>query len=97
MIFRVKKYAVICLLTIASILIFSSGQAYVLQGLHLIDLMIEQLGEEQSLYVSQELVFYRSVYPTEIESEESIEESQSLDFTETDLPAEQKIELDDQG
>ena len=80
-----------------SFLFTGGGQAYVLQGLHLIDLMIEQLGEEPSLFVSQQLVFYRSVYPTEIESEETVEESQSLDYTETDLPAEQKIELDDQG
>jgi hypothetical protein len=97
MIFRIKKITVIFCLTIASFLFTGGGQAYVLQGLHLIDLMIEQLGEEQSLFVSQQLVFYRSVYPTEIESEETVEESQSLDFTETDLPAEQKIELDDQG
>lgn len=84
-------------MTLVSFLFIGGVQAYVLQGLHLIDLMIEQLGEEQSLFVSQQLVFYRSVYPDEIESEKTLEESQSLDYTETDLPAEQKIELDDQG
>ena len=97
MVIKVKKITIICCLTIVSFLFAGGGQAYVLQGLHLIDLMIEQLGEEQGLFVSQQLVFYRSVYPTEIESEESVEGFQSMDYTETDLPAEQKIELDDQG
>ena len=91
-----KKLAIICFLAISSILFIGFAQAYVLQGLHLIDLVIEQLGEEQSLFVSQELVFYRSVSQEEIEIEEVVEESQSMDYTEADLPAEQEIELDDQ-
>ena len=95
MVIRLKKITAICFLTIVSFLFIGFAQAYVLQGLHLIDLMIEQLGEAQSLFVSQELVFYRSVSQAEIDSEETVEEFQTLDYTEADLPAEQKIELDD--
>jgi hypothetical protein len=36
-----------------------STHAYVLQGPHLLDLMIEKLGAAESLYVSQALVIYR--------------------------------------
>jgi hypothetical protein len=89
-----KKILTICLITLSSFLFFGPGQAYVLQGLHLIDLMIEQLGKDRSLFVSQELIFYRSVYTEEMDSEEAVEESQTLDYNETDLPAEQRIELD---
>jgi hypothetical protein len=66
----------------------------VLQGLHILDLMIEQLGESQGLFVSQDLIFYRLVSRVDIESSETIEEYPVLDHTETDLPADQKIELD---
>ena len=95
MVIRLKKITAICFLTIVSFLFMGHSQAYVLQGLHLIDLMIEQLGEARSLFVSQQLIFYRSVSQVEIDSEETVEESQTLDYTETELPAEQKIELDD--
>jgi hypothetical protein len=95
MVIRLKKITAICLLTIVSFLFLGLAQAYVLQGLHLIDLMIEQLGEARSLYVSQQLIFYRSVSQTEIDVDETVEEFQPLDYSETDLPAEQKIELDE--
>ena len=65
-----------------------------LQGLHILDLMIEQLGEAQGLYVSQDLIFYRLVSQVDIESTETLEEYQALDNTEIDLPAEQTIPLD---
>lgn len=93
-IFR-KKLLAICFFMIVSGLFLGHGHTYVLQGLHLIDLMIEQLGEARSLYVSQQLIFYRSVSQAEIDVDETIEELQSLDYSETDLPAEQKIELDE--
>ena len=95
MFIRLKKIAIICCLTIVSFLFTGVGQAYVLQGLHLIDLMIEQLGEARSLYVSQQVIFYRSISPAEIDADETVEEIQPLDYSETDLPAEQKIELDE--
>jgi hypothetical protein len=92
-IFR-NKTLVIGLLILGSFFICASGQAYVLQGLHLIDLMIEQLGEGQSLYVSQELTFYRLVSQTDVEMNKYTEEDQTLEYSEVDLPAEQKVQLD---
>jgi len=89
MVIRLKKITAICFLTIVSFLFMGHSQAYVLQGLHLIDLMIEQLGEARGLYVSQDLIFYRLVSQVDIESNETVEESQGLDNTEIDLPAEQ--------
>jgi hypothetical protein len=90
-----KKLVTICFIVLSSFLFMGFAQAYVLQGLHLIDLMIEQLGETQRLFVSQQLIFYRSVTQVEIDFEETVEEFQTLDYAETDLPAEQTIELDD--
>ena len=93
-----KKILVIGLLIFASFFIHVSGHAYVLQGLHLIDLMIEQLGAEaQSLYVDQELTFYRLVSQTDVETDKMIEEGQSPEYTEVDLPAEQNVQLDENG
>lgn len=82
-------------MTIVSFLSIGAAQAYVLQGLHLIDLMIEQLGEAQNLYVSQQLIFYRSISQAEIDADETVEDTQPLDYSETDLPADQKIEIDE--
>ena len=94
-IFR-KKILVIGFLIVGSVFIHVSGQAYVLQGLHLLDLMIEQLGAEaQSLYVSQELTFYRPVSQTDIETDKTMEEDQTLEYSEADLPDEQNGQLDE--
>ena len=91
-----KIILAICFLVIPSLLIHVSGQAYVLQGLHLLDLMIEQLGAEaQSLYVSQELTFYRPVSQTDIETDKTMEEDQTLEYSEADLPDEQNVQLDE--
>jgi hypothetical protein len=95
MIFRIKKITAICFLTIVSFIFLGLAQAYVLQGLHLIDLMIEQLGEAQSLFVSQQIIFYQPVSQTEMDSVETVEESPTPDYTENDLPADQNIELED--
>ena len=91
-----KKPLTICVLVLVAFIINSPVHAYVLQGLHLLDLMIEQLGAEaQSLYVTQELTFYRLVSQTNVETDQTMEERQSLEYAETDLPAEQKDQLDE--
>ena len=92
-IFR-KKFLTICLFILGSFFISGPVQGYVLQGLHILDLMIEQLGEARGLYVSQDLIFYRLVSQVDIESTGTPEEYQALDNTEIDLPAEQTIQLD---
>ena len=90
-----KKLPAICFLIVVSFLILGPVQAYVLQGLHLLDLMVKQLGEARSLFVSQELIFYRSVSQVEIDSDESGEDYQTLDNTAFELRAEEKIEVDE--
>ena len=95
-IFR-KKFLTICLLILGSIFISGPVQAYVLQGLHILDLMIEQLGEAKSLYVTQELIFYRLVSQTDIETDETMEEHQTLDNANMDLPFQQGVQLDENG
>ena len=90
-----KKLLTIGFLILLSFFINGPVQAYVLQGLHLLDLMVKQLGEAQSLFVSQELIFYRSVSQVEIDSDESVEDDQTLDNTVIELQAEEKIEVDE--
>ena len=90
-----KKLLTICFLILLSFFINGPVQAYVLQGLHLVDLMVKQLGEAQSLFVSQELIFYRSVSQVEIDSDESVEDDQTLNNTVIELQAEEKIEVDE--
>jgi len=90
-----KTILAICFLVRPSLFIHVSGRAYVLQGLHLLDLMIERLGAEaQSLYVAQELTFYRPVSQTNVENDRTMEEGQTLEYSEVDLPDEQKVQLD---
>jgi hypothetical protein len=92
-IFR-RKIPAICFLIVISVFIHGPVHGYVLQGLHILDLMIEQLGEAQGLFVSQDLIFYRLASRVDIESSETVAEHPALGHTETDLPADQKIELD---
>ena len=91
-----KKILVIGFLIIGSVFIHVSGQAYVLQGLHLLDLMIEQFGAEaQGLYVAQELTFYRPVSPADVENDKTMDEDQTREFSEVDLPDEQEVQPDE--
>ena len=91
---RLKKILTTSFLIVISVFICGPVQGYVLQGLHILDLMIEQLGKAQGLYVSQDLIFYRLVSQVDIESTETLEEYQAPDNTEIDLPAEQTLPLD---
>jgi len=59
-----------------------------------LELMIKQLGEAKGLFVSQQLIFYRMVSDVDIEKSETADDIQALVNTETDLPAEQNIEID---
>ena len=87
-IFR-KKILTICFFIGISFFINGPVHGYVLQGLHILDLMIEQLGEARSLFVSQELIFYRLVSQVDIDSNEPVAEYQAQDNTEIALPADQ--------
>jgi len=90
-----KKLLAICFLILGSFFINGPAQAYVLQGLHILDLMIKQLGEAKSLYVTQELIFYLPASQTDIETDETMEEHQTLDNANMDLPFQQGVQLDE--
>ena len=63
-----KKFGYILCLFI--VILYCQGlSAYVLQGPHIIELMIEKLGEAESLFVSQKVVFYIIQPPSESISE----------------------------
>jgi hypothetical protein len=93
-IFR-KKLLAICFFVLGACFINSPAPAYVLQGLHLIDLMIEQFGEARSLYVNQEVTFYRDPSQTETETDETQDGLQGMGSAGVDLPADQKAPLDE--
>ena len=92
-----KKILTFCFLAVISLWIIGPVHGYVLQGAHVIDLMIEQLGEAQSLFVSQQLVFYRMASQVDQEITEMEDANQPLDRIETDLPTDQSIEVDENG
>lgn len=56
-----KKTLIVSLIFAASFAFISPSHAYVLQGRHVLDLMIEQLGVAETLFVSQKVFFYRTV------------------------------------
>lgn len=55
-----KKRFVIPSLVVIFIVFVTPIYAYVLQGPHVLDLMIENLGKAKSLFVSHKIIFYRS-------------------------------------
>ncbi len=91
---RFKKILAICFLIVVSFLFLGHVQAYVLQGAHVLELMIKQLGEAEGLFVSQQLIFYRMVTDVDIEKTETADDIQPPVITETELPAEQNMEID---
>jgi hypothetical protein len=55
-----KKRFVIPSLVVIFVVFVTPIYAYVLQGPHVLDLMIENLGKAKSLFVSHKIIFYRS-------------------------------------
>ena len=76
-IFR-RKIPAICFLIVISFFIHGPVHGYVLQGLHILDLMIEQLGEAQGLFVTQDLIFYRLVSRVDSESGDAVADISSV-------------------
>jgi hypothetical protein len=54
-----KKILTVFLVIAVSLAFILPSHAYVLQGRHVLDLMIEKLGTAETLFVSQKLIFYR--------------------------------------
>jgi hypothetical protein len=55
----IKKHLVFPFLVAMIVLFVTPIHAYVLQGPHVLDLVIENLGKAKSLFVSQKIIFYR--------------------------------------
>jgi hypothetical protein len=62
-----KKIVTLAVYFFLIALIIPSTQAYVLQGPHILELMIAELGEAGSLFVKQKLIFYKTELPQEEE------------------------------
>jgi len=58
---NLRKTLSLALVTAISLVFISPIQAYVLDGRHVLDLMVEKLGVAETLYVSQKLISYRIV------------------------------------
>jgi hypothetical protein len=56
---NLKKTLIVSFVFAVSFVFTSAVHAYVLQGRHVLDLMIEKLGVAETLFVSQRLIFYR--------------------------------------
>jgi hypothetical protein len=56
---KLKKILIVFLVFAVSLGFISPIHAYVLQGRHVLDLMLEKLGTAETLFVSQRLIFYR--------------------------------------
>lgn len=61
MTFIIKKALIVSCFIVLLVSYGSPLHAYVLQGRHVLDLMIEKLGPAKSLFVSERLVYYRMV------------------------------------
>ena len=55
-----KKFAVIPIIAVVIVALGSFLYAYVLQGPHILDLTVKNLGSAKSLYVAHKIIFYRS-------------------------------------
>ena len=56
---NLKRVLIISFVFATSLAFISPLHAYVLQGRHVLDLMLEKLGTAETLFVSQKLIFYR--------------------------------------
>ena len=57
---NVKRNHIFAFFIAISVVFVGPIDAYVLQGPHVLDLMIENLGKAKSLFVSHKIFFYRS-------------------------------------
>ena len=87
-----KTLLVFCTIAMLSFYV-SSLQAYVLQGRHVLDLVIEKLGRADTLFVSENLIFYRMAGA--VDEQGPATETDTIATVNTaadDMPAVQKLE-----
>ena len=79
-----KAYLKILVVTLMSLMLAAfcpaNAQSYVLQGPHIIQLMTEKLGQADSLFVSQRVIFY-NVEPQPVVQDEEYSASPDIDTT----------------
>ena len=80
----IKKRLIFPFLVAIIVLFFTPIHAYVLQGPHVLDLVIENLGQAKSLFVSHKIIFYRFGFVDDSEQHSpSSESKQSSDAVDT--------------
>jgi len=82
-----KKRLVFTSLVSILVIFVASTHAYVLQGPHALDLMIENLGKAKSLFVSHKIIYYRAEFVDDLEqlspSSESAHSSDAGDISDS--------------
>ena len=79
MIVEYKKRLVFTSLFSILVVFVASTHAYVLQGPHALDLMIENLGKAKSLFVSHKIIYYRAEFVDDLEQMiKNLEKRESL-------------------
>jgi hypothetical protein len=89
-----NKCVVFPIIAVIFVVLVTPIQAYVLQGPHILDLMIENLGKAKSLFVAQKIIFYRTgiAHDPKLLSPDS-ESIQSSDIVDT--PVDSRLTQDD--
>ena len=89
-----NKCVVFPIIAVIFVVLVTPIQAYVLQGPHILDLMIENLGKAKSLFVAQKIIFYRTgiAHDPKLLSPDS-ESIQSSDIVDT--PLDSRLTQDD--
>jgi len=72
---KLKKVTAASFLIAVMFLLTPPSRAYVLQGRHVLDLMIEKLGTAESLLVSEKLVFYRMAAAADVQDPAAAQET----------------------
>ena len=95
---KIKIKLIVCCSIAILIAAASSSPAYVLQGLHVLDLVIEKLGRADTLFVSEKLFFYRMAGAVD-DQVSPIEKDTYGPFNTAadDIPALQKLEANQQA
>jgi len=89
---KVKNLLIAVGVVAVSLCMITSLQAYVLQGRHVLDLMIEKLGPSESLYVSERLFHYPVATPSDEHGPGATDpDLPSGDFAGLDEPPHQQI------
>ncbi len=95
---KLKKTLIVSFFIAILFVFLSPIHAYVLQGRHVLDLMIAKLGPAKSLFVSERLVFYRMVAAVDEQDPATVEDTLPPANTAGDnTPATQQLETNQEA